>query len=318
MSDARIVPRGVIAGVVGATVMAAWFLAVDWLQGTPLQTPAFVAGALLGGSGAVAAGPVIIYSLIHYAAFVLVGIGISAMLSRIRISAPSLLGAVVGFLLFDAVFYGSVVVTGVDVVAALGWPAVLVGNLLAGLALMAVLHWSGATSPEPTLFRRLSRRPVIREGVMVGLVGAVVVALWFLVLDGAQGQLFRTPATLGSALFLGAESPAEVQYGFGVIAGYTLVHGALWIIAGLVVAALASAAERTPPILLAAGLLFVSFEAFFMGIVAVAAQVFLGPDAWWAIGAGNILAALVMGRMLWAGHPRLAQELRNKEFLTAS
>jgi hypothetical protein len=37
----------VVAGIVGATTMALWFLLVDSSQGTPFRTPNFVVGSLL-------------------------------------------------------------------------------------------------------------------------------------------------------------------------------------------------------------------------------------------------------------------------------
>lgn len=315
MKSSRIVPRGVVAGLIGATVMAVWFFVVDLAAGQPFQTPAFVAGALLGGDGSVAAGPVALYTLVHYLAFVVVGVLASAVLRQVPVNAPVLLGAVVGFLLFDAVFYGSIVMTGSNVVTELGWPAVLIGNLLAGIALVLTLHRAGATEAGPTWARLLFSTPVVREGVIVGLAGAAVVAVWFLALDAATGQPLRTPAALGSFVFLGAESPTEIEVSARTVLGYTVLHGALWVVVGLIAAALASAAERTPPLLLAAGLFFVTFEAFFMGVVALAAEFLLGTLAWWSIGAGNLLAALVMGRMLWRAHPGLAEQSEGERLM---
>lgn len=315
MSSTSVVPRGVLAGVVGATIMAAWFLIVDLVAGAPFRTPAFVAGALLGGDGAVAMAPVALYTLVHYLVFIVVGVVVSAILRRVPVNAPTLLGAVVGFLLFDAVFYGSVAVTGTNVVTALGWPQVLVGNILAGAGLVLTLHRAGATSTGPTWAQNVLAAPVVREGLVLGLAGAVVVAIWFLILDLASGQAFHTPAALGSFLFLGAESAAEIEMSARTVVGYTLVHGALWVLAGMVAAAVAAAAERTPPLILAAGLFFVTFEAFFMAVVALASEFLLGTLAWWSIGVGNLLAALVMGRLLWAAHPRLAARLGSDELM---
>jgi hypothetical protein len=41
---------------------------------------------------------------------------------------------------------------------------------------------------------------IVREGITVGLIGAVVAMLLFLVVDVAAGVPLRTPAILGSAL----------------------------------------------------------------------------------------------------------------------
>ena len=41
-----------------------------------------------------------------------------------------------------------------------------------------------------------------REGAVAGVIGAAVVAVWFLVCDIVAGEIFRTPALLGAAAFL--------------------------------------------------------------------------------------------------------------------
>ena len=36
-----------MAGLIGAAVVALWFLALDWIQGEPLRTPELLGSALL-------------------------------------------------------------------------------------------------------------------------------------------------------------------------------------------------------------------------------------------------------------------------------
>jgi hypothetical protein len=59
-------------------------------------------------------------------------------------SLPGLLG----FLLFDVVLSGSVVVASVNVVRELGWPEVLTGNLLAELTVLYALHRVWGHAPD--------------------------------------------------------------------------------------------------------------------------------------------------------------------------
>jgi hypothetical protein len=42
------VSRGVVAGVIGATALAVWFLVVDGSQDNAFRTPGLLGGALLG------------------------------------------------------------------------------------------------------------------------------------------------------------------------------------------------------------------------------------------------------------------------------
>src|SRR5690606_2621707 len=126
-----IVIRGGLAGILAATALALWFLLVDALQGRPLYTPAFLASVVLGFEQVDAgAGVIALYTVLHSVVFTVLGILMALLLPRIRTGPSVLLGAVLGLLLFNILFYGSVIVTGVDVVDVLGWPQVLAGNVI--------------------------------------------------------------------------------------------------------------------------------------------------------------------------------------------
>jgi hypothetical protein len=153
----------------------------------------------------------------------------------------------------------------------------------------------------------------MREGLIAGLIGAVTVAAWFLALDLMQGRLLFMPAALGSALFLGAASPDEVSAAPAIIAGYTAVHIAGFIAIGLLAAALIRGAERHPPVIFGAVLLFVTMEAFIIGLIAIAAAWLLEIISWWTIAAANVVAAMAMGVYLWRSHPQLREELGRQD-----
>lgn len=301
--------RGAIAGLMGAATLAIFFFIVDTIRGTPLQTPGFLAAAVAGRDASEASAALIaLYTLLHAALFVGTGIAAARLIEGTGIRPHFLLGAVLGFLLFDIVFYAGVVVTGTNVVQALGWPAVLAGNLLAGVAMFGYLQ---ATSPAdtPSWSRTFTANRVVREGLIAGLLGAAAVAVWFLIIDVAAGRLFYTPAALGSALFLQAEGPHAVSISPMIVGGYTLLHVCAFIALGLVAAAIVLRAEAEPHVLLGAVLLFVTMEAFIIGVIAILAAWLLSTIAWWTIAAANIIAAMVMGFYLWRAHPALHGEL---------
>lgn len=306
-----ILARGLVAGVIGATVLAAWFLVIDLVQGRPLYTPSFVASALIGREAvAIELGIIVAYTVLHYLVFLAVGVAVAWAVGKLDTTPNFLLGVVLGFLLFDIVFYGSVAVTGVNVVASLGWPVVLVGNLLAGIALMAYLNFT-QTAPRTSWLEALAHHRVVREGVVAGLLGAAVVALWFLIFDALAGRVFYTPAALGSALLFGARSAAEVQIATAPVLIYTLIHVAAFIIVGLVTATLVFAAEEQPPILLGMVLVFAAAEAVFIGVLAVFASWILDTLGWLNIAIANLLAAVAIGAYLWGEHPTLRREVRS-------
>ncbi len=304
-----LVSRGVIAGVIGATALAFWFLVIDGSQGQPFRTPGFLGGAILGTTALdPGAGAIIVYSLLHYIAFIGVGLGVAWALSKIDSTPNLFLGLALGFGLFDLVFYTSVTVTGIDVIGEFGWPAVLMGNLIAGVLLMSFLQFTGETAPI-SWWTTLRQNKLFKEGLAAGLIGAGTIALWFLIIDMARGQPFFTPGALGSALFLGSSEPSDVIVSIATVVGYSIVHVGAFLATGFIAAAIAGYAEDTPPLIIGAVMLFVAFEAFFMGLMALSAEFLLSTLAWWAILVGNILATVAMGSYLWVKHPKLREAL---------
>ena len=65
-------------------------------------------------------GPVILFTLLHYVAFIGVGLGVSWSLSKFHTTPNIFLGLALGFGLFDMVYYTSLTVTGADVVGQFG------------------------------------------------------------------------------------------------------------------------------------------------------------------------------------------------------
>lgn len=301
--------RGALAGVVGAVVLAVWFLVFDVLAGAPLHTPAFLASSLAGLPGVDnGAGLIVMYTALHFALFVAVGVAAAWALDASGTPPHFLLGLVLGFLLFDLVFYAGVVVTGVNIVRALGWPQVLAGNLLAGIAMFGYLQLT-APAGTPGWTAGLAGNRVLREGLIAGALGAGAVALWFLVIDVVLGRPLFTPAALGSILLLTAAGPGEVVVSSRTVGVYTAVHVAAFCIVGILAALLVGRARRYPPLLLGGVLLFVTLQAFAIGLIAIVATWLLDALAWWTIALANLIAAAIMGWYLWREHPELREQL---------
>jgi hypothetical protein len=140
----------------------------------------------------------------------------------------------------------------------------------------------------------IERRGVLREGVLVGLVGAATVALWFLVYDALTGVPFRTPALLGSALFRGLRDAADLSISAGPVLAYTVIHVAAFVVFGIAVAGLFALADRDRRMLFGLFMLFCCFEVFFIAAIAILAERLFETIAWWTILAANLLASLVM------------------------
>lgn len=304
--------RGAVAGLVAATILILWFFVIDLVNGRPLLTPRVLASSLFGvEQSTVGATLLALYTALHYLVFVAIGALTAFVLHATRIGGGFLFGLLIGLFLFDAMFYLSVVVTGVNVVERLGWPGVLTGSLLAGALLALTLRLLGVTSGIH-LSQALRSHPVLREGIVGGLLGAAIVALWFLVIDLAFREAFFTPGALGSALFYGARGPAQVEISIGTVLGFTVLHVAAFIIAGIVAAAFFVAAERMPPLILAFVLIATATIAAIFGVVALFASWILEVLGWWSVGVGSALGGLAIVLYLWREHPRVVSRLREQ------
>jgi len=149
---------------------------------------------------------------------------------------------------------------------------------------------------------------VYEEGIAAGLIGAGVIALWFLVLDAVQGRPLYTPTVLGSALFGHAQAldaPEQLLVSTETALMFTWVHVLIFAMLGGVAARLLVLAERDPNYGFGILLLFVAFEFGFLVVAMIFAEGVLRAVAWPAILVGNLLAAGAMAAYFWRRHPNL-------------
>jgi hypothetical protein len=149
---------------------------------------------------------------------------------------------------------------------------------------------------------------VYLEGIRAGLVGASVIALWFLLVDTFAGRPLYTPTVLGAALFhggAGIENESAVTPSLELVAGFTWVHYLVFMLIGIGAARLMALAERNPSLGFGIVLFFAVFEFGFLLVSMVFAEGVLQRLAWPAVVVGNLLAAVGMGVVLWRGHRQL-------------
>ena len=132
---------GIIAGLIGASAIAVWFLIIDSIAGEPFRTPAALGNGLLDVFGPADSTDskltfVLVYTIFHFGAFMFVGL-LAALIVHLAKQEPSiLLGFVVLFVATEIGFYGF---TGLlheaSSLKALAWYQVMLGNLIAASAM---------------------------------------------------------------------------------------------------------------------------------------------------------------------------------------
>ena len=292
-SRSRIIIDGAIAGLLGAGVVALWFLIFDAARGEIFETPVLLAAALLHGShpeGISAIQLMLEYSVLHFGAFIIAGI-VGANLLEAAENEPTLLVSLFVFLgAFDVFFVGVVMFLGPAVMHAVTWWGIIVANLLANATMLYYF-----LSRHPALARNLLGPwiPIFREGITAGLVGAVIVAAWFLAYDLAMGEAFKTPLLLAEAIFNNSMTVAPDTVAPLVIA-YTVIHFLGFIGFGIALAILMAATDREPLVALGVLIVFAIFEVFFFGWVTLVDASLLDQLGWWKIIFANGLALIGM------------------------
>jgi hypothetical protein len=311
-SRARIILDGVISGICGGAVIAIWFLLLDAVRGQPLATPTLLAASLVPGlhnaatGGAISIVLVAEYTAFHFLTFVAIGIAGAVMMEaaeRDRALFPSLLLFVFAFEVF---FIAVVMLLGPAAVAVMPWWKVMIGNGLATAAMLLVFLWR-----QPVLLESLAGPwvGVVKEGAAAGIIGAIILAVWFLICDYAAGQVFRTPSLLGSVI-LGGGAGSSIS--LPMVVGYTALHFIAFIAFGIAASIFVVGSEREPLLALGVLVLFLCFEVAFFGWITVLSAAALGDLGWWRIIGGNLLALTGMIAYFEYGHPRIIPRIAQR------
>jgi putative oxidoreductase len=138
---------GTIAGVIGATCVAVWFFLVDIVSRAPFGTPRVLGHALVTllrptpGWASSEVLVVLVYTIVHYAAFIAVGIAAAVVVGWARSEPSVLLGFVILFAAVEVGFYGFVAVLAqASDLRSLAWYQVMLGNLIAATG-MGLYLW---------------------------------------------------------------------------------------------------------------------------------------------------------------------------------
>jgi len=152
---------------------------------------------------------------------------------------------------------------------------------------------------------------IAENGLVAGMIGASVVAVWFLILDLAtRGVPFFTPSLLGSIIFAGLTPDEVTGLSGAAIFAYTGLHAILFLGAGIALAWMFSQFERNPQVGVVLLLLFVTFEAILWGVGVSIIPALAGFVGAWAIMVANVASAVAMFAFLLRRHPHAWESLQ--------
>jgi hypothetical protein len=134
------------------------------------------------------------------------------------------------------------------------------------------------------------------SSLLSGALGSAAIALFFLAVDSFRGEPFFTPSLMGSVLFLGSSPIEVVGARIDMMAAYTIVHLAAFVLLGSATTWVWTRARGIPRHPLALSVLVLAA----LSIGALGMDALIGPGLLSAIGAlsltgANVAASLVMG-----------------------
>ena len=152
------------------------------------------------------------------------------------------------------------------------------------------------------------------EGLVAGLVGYGTVVVLFGVINLLGGDgLFHTASLLGSALFFGARSTAEITPGPAPIIAYNGIHILVSLVIGLGAAWLIFQTEKNRPLWFVVFFIFLAGFIYSVVVVGVLAAELVHLLSWPVIVVANVAAGVTAGGYLWWRHSVLLEELRTLE-----
>ena len=141
------------------------------------------------------------------------------------------------------------------------------------------------------------RAMICLDGVIAGLIGAAIVAIWFLFMDAVIRLPLYTPTVLGEGLFspeYGLASNAGEQVAVKLTLMYSGVHGLVFMVLGVIAAYLLLLPKRKLHLGIVLIALFAVLELGFVGTAFFVAKPVLHELAWPMVLTGNFLAAAGM------------------------
>jgi hypothetical protein len=145
----------------------------------------------------------------------------------------------------------------------------------------------------------------IKEGLLTGLIGGLVVAAWYFAFDVGRGAPLHTPNILGQ-VFVGRDTmPAVRQIMPQAVLQYSLLHFLFFFALGIALTALTHLASRNPALRMGVWIGLVVGFLFFLGLLRTLSSLTDERFPLWASVGGSLLGIGSMGFYLWRRHPGL-------------
>jgi hypothetical protein len=153
LQESRTLREGITAGILGATAVAVWFLILDTVAGHPFGTPSMLGASLATLFGSPGTGSAVVhvigYTLFHYAAFIVVGLILAAVVNSAETEPSLMIGFLILFVAFEIGWYGwTALLARPESFGQLAWYQVMAANLVAASVMGLYMYRRHATLPR--------------------------------------------------------------------------------------------------------------------------------------------------------------------------
>ncbi len=294
-------------GVLGGSAVAIFFLVVDLLEGRPLFTPSLIGSVMFEGAHAqevasVQLGAVFYFSLVHMAAFTVLGGAMSLLVHEVELHSKHPIAVLlVLFATIEAAFFVAAPLAMPGVVATLGMIRIAAANLMAAATMtlfFVLVHNADAWQKV-----KHSGADLAYDSFYSGALGGSAVALFFLVADAIDGEPLFTPSLVGQVLFLGLAAEEVVRVNLAAVAYASFVHMMGFVTIGAVISWLIHEIElhsRHPIVVLV--VVFSILEVSFFVLCPLLLPGVVDRLGVLRVGAANLLAAFTMAVFFMLSH----------------
>lgn len=148
------------------------------------------------------------------------------------------------------------------------------------------------------------KHSILGEGLLTGLIGGLVVAIWYFLLDLGRGRPLHTPNVLGQ-VFVARDTTPGAHIVPQAVAEYSLLHFAVFLALGILLVWLAHLSTRNPSLRMGVWLGLVIGFMLFIGHLLMLYSLTDQRFPWWSALGGSILGMGSMAWFLWRRHPGL-------------
>jgi hypothetical protein len=160
---------------------------------------------------------------------------------------------------------------------------------------------------ERTLPQLLHLDAILVDGLVAGLLGALAIAVCFMLVDLSEGLPLSTPAVLSALLFRALAAGSEPSLGSTLV--YTALHFGAFAAVGLVMAWLVKTTKRASVLALFVTIFIACSESVFVVLLADKEASFGSTVSQWSVLVANLVGVAVMLAYFFARNPGLGGNL---------